>query len=171
MAGVSYFILEFDSGKCTGCERCVIACNYAKTGRFGTRDARIRVFSWRDTGDFVVVGCYQCDPAPCMEACGVDAIYRDPKTNAVLIDYGKCINCKACVYACPYGAITLGSDGRVIKCDLCKGDPACVKVCNYGALRYVKAEKVGVDFAYQYASLAKAKTDISKRAWSGIRPT
>lgn len=167
---MSYYILEFDSGKCTGCERCILACNYAKAKVFGTRDSRIRIFGWRDTGDFIISGCYHCDPAPCMEACGVDAIYRDPKINAVMIDYRKCINCKACVYACPYGAITLGSDGKVIKCDLCYGDPACVKACSYGALRYVKVSKVGEDFAHQYALILKTKTDISKRSWSGIRP-
>lgn len=169
--GTVYYILEFDSGKCTGCERCVLACNYIKTGYFGTRDARIRVFTWRDTGDFIVTGCYQCDPAPCMEACGVDAMYRDPKTNAILIDYRKCINCKACVYACPYGAITLGSNGKVIKCDLCAGEPACVKACDFGALKYVRADRVGISFAYQYALSLKSKTDISKRTWSGVRST
>jgi len=166
-----YKILVFDSSKCTGCELCVLACNYIKTGVFGTRDSRIRVFSWRETGDFVVLGCYQCDPAPCMEACGVDAIYRDPKTGALKIDMGKCINCKACIYACPYGAITIGSHGKVIKCDLCDGAPVCVKVCKYGALRYEEAVKVGVDFALQYAQTLKLKTDVSKRTWSGLRPT
>jgi len=168
---VTYKILVFDSGKCTGCERCVLACNYVKTNVYGIRDSRIRVFAWRDTGDFIVTGCYQCDPAPCMEACGVDAIYRDPKTNAVIIDYRKCINCKACVYACPYGAITLGREGKVVKCDLCAGDPECVKACNYGALRFESPERVGVDFAFQYATIIKVRTDISKRVWSGIRPT
>ncbi|MCI4457281.1 MAG: 4Fe-4S dicluster domain-containing protein [Desulfurococcaceae archaeon] len=167
---MAYKVLVFDSSKCTGCELCVLACNYVKTGVFGTRDARIRVFSWRDTGDFIVLGCYHCDPAPCMEACGVDAIYRDPKTGAVKINTDKCINCKACVYACPYGAITIGSNGKVIKCDLCDGDPACVKACPYGALRFEEVSKVGVDFALQYAQTLKTKTDISKRTWSGLRP-
>jgi Fe-S-cluster-containing dehydrogenase component len=166
-----YKVLVFDSGKCTGCERCVLACNYVKTGLFGTRNSRILVFSWRDTGDFIVTGCYQCDPAPCMEVCGVDAIYRDSKTNAVMIDYRKCINCKACIYACPYGAVRLGGDGKVIKCDLCAGDPACVKACNYGALRFEPIDRVGVDFAYQYSHVIKVKADVSKRPWSGVRPT
>lgn len=167
---MTYKVLVFDSSKCTGCELCVLACNYVKTGAFGMHDSRTKIFSWRDVGDFIVLGCYHCDPAPCMEACGVDAIYRDPKTGAIKINTGKCINCKACAYACPYGAITIGSAGKVIKCDLCDGDPACVKACQYGALRFEEVNKVGVDFALQYAQTLKLKTDISKRTWSGLRP-
>lgn len=168
---MEYRVLVFDSGRCTGCERCVLTCNYVKTGVFGTRDSRITVFSWRDTGDFIVVGCYHCDPAPCMEACGVGAIYRNPKTGAVEIDQKKCIKCKACIYACPYGAIRVASDGSIIKCDLCGGDPACVKACPYEAIRFERVDRVGERFAYQYAASLRTKTDISKRAWSGVRPT
>jgi Fe-S-cluster-containing dehydrogenase component len=64
----------------------------------------------------------------------------------------------------------LGSEGKVIKCDFCGGDPACVKACNYGALRFEPPERVGLDFAFQYAAMVKVKADISKRVWSGIRP-
>jgi len=42
-----------------------------------------------------------------------------------------------CISACPFGNMTYSSRlKRVIKCDMCGGDPQCVKMCSYGALEY-----------------------------------
>ena len=42
---------------------------------------------------------------------------------------------------CPFGAISIDSgDEKLIKCDLCGGDPTCVKFCSTGALQYVKED-------------------------------
>jgi Fe-S-cluster-containing hydrogenase component 2 len=47
-----------------------------------------------------------------------------------------------CAAVCPFGAINFDSIGkRVIKCDLCDGDPLCAKFCAYGALQYVEASR------------------------------
>jgi len=62
----------------------------------------------------------------------------DELTGAVVIDEQKCIGCKACVTACPFGAILLTPEGTLIKCDLCKGDPKCVKYCYFGAIKFVE---------------------------------
>ena len=32
----------------------------------------------------------------------------------------------------------------VTKCDLCGGDPACVRYCPVEAIKYVRADKVGL---------------------------
>jgi Fe-S-cluster-containing dehydrogenase component len=170
MAGaVPQKILVIDMDRCTNCERCVLACNYAKTGKFGRTDSRIRVFAWRETGDFIPVVCLHCNPAPCQEACGVGAIHRDAKTGAVYIDYGTCISCKACMYACPYGVISIDSTGRVVKCDLCEGDPACVKACAFKALRYEVATRAVEKLAYEYAKALKA-AGVVKGPAAAVRP-
>ena len=40
------------------------------------------------------------------------------------------IGCRACVAACPFGAIRYWpEDNKILKCDLCGGDPACVRYC------------------------------------------
>lgn len=73
-----------------------------------------------------------------MEACRFGAITRDPETGIVRINEEKCNGCMLCRSACPWGADTIGVKGRkVIKCDLCDGQPECVEACLPGALRYV----------------------------------
>lgn len=67
------------------------------------------------------------------------AISRHPRTGSVVVDPDKCIACKECVWACPFGAINL-VDGVAVKCDLCDGDPACAKVCMPGAIKYLEVE-------------------------------
>ena len=40
------------------------------------------------------------------------------------------MGCKVCTIACPFGTVNYNADsGKVIKCDLCGGDPECAKAC------------------------------------------
>jgi carbon-monoxide dehydrogenase iron sulfur subunit len=56
----------------------------------------------------------------------------------------RCVGCKVCTIACPFGTVNYNSDsGKVIKCDLCDGDPACAKACPTGAITYVDADQTG----------------------------
>jgi Fe-S-cluster-containing hydrogenase component 2 len=73
-----------------------------------------------------------------MAACKFEVISRNPKTGAVEIDRDKCTLCKACLSACPFGNIIWEKkSGRVVKCDLCGGDPECAKTCPSGTLTFV----------------------------------
>ena len=51
-----------------------------------------------------------------------------------------CIGCHSCAMACPYGAPSFGTDGKMIKCDGCIErwrhglEPACVRTCPTGAI-------------------------------------
>jgi carbon-monoxide dehydrogenase iron sulfur subunit len=93
--------------------------------------------------------CRHCNPAPCMLACLPGAIYRDCRTETVLIDPDRCINCASCAMACPFGVIRYHEDSSAppkkavaIKCDNCMERqqqglvPACVEVCKSGALTF-----------------------------------
>jgi len=78
-----------------------------------------------------------------MSVCPKNAIFRDDGLNRVMVDYGTCIGCKMCVAACPFGAMEFDAEvKRVVKCDLCDGDPVCAKLCAYEAIRYVDEKEV-----------------------------
>jgi len=84
--------------------------------------------------------CQQCEDAPCVAICPQDALSRDPTLDRVVLDYDLCIGCKMCVTACPFGGMGIDIVARrVVKCDLCDGDPTCVRFCDPGALEFVPA--------------------------------
>jgi Fe-S-cluster-containing dehydrogenase component len=48
------------------------------------------------------------------------ASYKRKEDGIVLVDYDKCIGCKYCAWACPYGARELDEERQVMtKCTLC----------------------------------------------------
>ena len=70
---------------------------------------------------------------------------RDPKTGSVLIDYNICVGCRICVSFCPFGGVGIDvKTGRVVKCDLCDGEPKCVKFCDPAALLYIDSTTVNM---------------------------
>lgn len=136
-------ILYADTDRCFGCGICELACSFRHTGEFSRSRSRVSLFRWEKTCDAVPVFCLQCDDAPCMRVCGVSgAMTRDRDTGAVLIDSDRCIGCRLCMYACPYGAISYDAATRqVVKCDLCGGDPECARYCPVGAIAYDVPER------------------------------
>jgi Fe-S-cluster-containing hydrogenase component 2 len=57
-----------------------------------------------------------------------------------------------CLIACPFGIIRLNPKShKIIKCDLCGGDPICVKSCPTQALKFVEVARFGADKAFKEA--------------------
>ena len=116
--------------KCTGCMQCELACSWVQTGTFAPSKSVIRVNVFDEEASYAPYTCVQCDEAWCMSACPVDAISVDAKTGAKVVSDAACVGCKVCTIACPFGTINYNQDsGKVIKCDLCGGDPECAKAC------------------------------------------
>jgi len=56
-----------------------------------------------------------------------------------------CVGCKVCTIACPFGTVNYNAvTGKVIKCDLCGGDPECAKACPTAAITWVDASLTGL---------------------------
>jgi Fe-S-cluster-containing hydrogenase component 2 len=100
------------------------------------RMSRIRVFPYFPGLDIATV-CYQCEKPKCVEACPVNAIKKDEKTQAIVVDEGLCTACGSCTQACPAKAIFIHpTRNMAIKCDFCGGDPECVKHCPEQAIEF-----------------------------------
>jgi len=132
--------INVDNSKCTGCQRCETVCSYVNTGTISKRLSRIIIHKDEKSGVFTPNVCIQCTEAKCIEVCPTNALERDKQTGIVKFDKTKCIGCKLCVKACPYGAMRF--DGEFpFKCELCGGDPECVKECPVNALSIGKTIK------------------------------
>lgn len=81
--------------------------------------------------------CQHCDNAPCVSVCPTGAMHVNESGNRVDWDSSQCILCKMCTVACPFGnAVYDASNKKIIKCDMCKGEPECARFCPNGALVY-----------------------------------
>jgi Fe-S-cluster-containing dehydrogenase component len=64
--------------------------------------------------------CLHCEEPPCVPVCPTGASYKRKEDGIVLVDYDKCIGCKYCSWACPYGAREIDEKQKVMKkCTLC----------------------------------------------------
>ncbi len=131
-------MLTVTPGRCIGCRTCEVACafRHANDGVPGRSRVQVRAMA-KDV--WVPILCMQCDEAACVKACPVFALWRNPVTGAVDVQAERCVRCNACVPACPFGNMTVESPAKaVIKCDVCRGDPACAQFCPSRALQYLE---------------------------------
>lgn len=135
---------------CVGCRMCVYACQKAHgwTGDpeaqepSGDRWTAVREVALPD-GDvrFVRTQCFHCQVPSCAEACIVGALRKTPD-GPVVYDPGRCIGCRYCMIACPFGMPRYQWDRtwpEVAKCNFCADrlargqEPACAEACPTGA--------------------------------------
>ncbi|MBB5046225.1 electron transport protein HydN [Rhodopseudomonas rhenobacensis] len=145
-----------EPNKCIGCHTCEVACALAHepsqtVGALTPSHFTPRIKLMQTLTVSTPVTCHHCEEAPCLKACPSGAIYYNVGT--VQIDQSRCLGCKTCVVACPFGVMEVitqptyrsfagvtvadGVKAEAHKCDLCinreKG-PACVEVCPTDAL-------------------------------------
>lgn len=144
-----------DMNRCTGCKACQVSCktvNNLPLGVVWRRVAEVAGGEWVQDGDqfvpsnvfsyFVTAACMHCENALCTQVCPAAAITKRDD-GVVIIDQSRCIGCRYCEWACPYGAPQFDADrGVMTKCHFCyelldKGEkPACVDGCTYRALDF-----------------------------------
>lgn len=137
-------ILFVDPEKCTGCRLCEIACSLHHEKVSNPSRARIQIVKWENAGLFIPMICQQCETPICEIVCPMGAISRDEKTGAMVIDKELCVGCKLCVMFCPLGGVGIDKNRKILKCDLCDGDPLCVKYCIPSALQFMDANAINI---------------------------
>ena len=151
----------FDATQCTGCKACQVACKDKWDLPFGVNWRRVAEYtggSWVKNPDntyeqtvfayYTSIACNHCENPLCVEVCPTQALnQRDD--GIVEIDDSKCIGCRYCEWACPYGAPQFNEDeGVMTKCNLCADyideglPPACVAACPSRALHFGPIEEL-----------------------------
>ncbi|AFQ43127.1 4Fe-4S dicluster domain-containing protein [Desulfosporosinus meridiei] len=142
----------FNMTTCIGCRTCQIACKDKNDLKIGTIFRQVRNF---ETGVFPTPGvyhysgtCNHCANPKCVEGCPTRAMHVDAD-GTVQHDKTKCIGCRYCTWACPYGVPQFIEElGKVSKCDGCKdlrdqgATPVCVEACPMRALEWGELEEL-----------------------------
>jgi molybdopterin-containing oxidoreductase family iron-sulfur binding subunit len=103
------WMMVIDTRKCVGCYACTIACvaeNKLPPGVVYRPVIAEELGEYPNTQlRYTPRPCMQCENPPCVPVCPVKATWKRPD-GVVTIDYDRCIGCRYCLTACPYGART-----------------------------------------------------------------
>lgn len=100
--------MVIDTKRCVGCEACVVACKAENKTPPGVNYMLVTNNTLGARPDdkplFTAKPCFHCEKPPCVDVCPVSATFKRKKDGIVVVDYDRCIGCRYCQTACPYGA-------------------------------------------------------------------
>ena len=143
-----------DSSRCVKCWACEVACQQwheIKAATVHRREVREDVEGTFPNvkRTFTSLSCMHCENPACVELCPQGALYKREEDGLVVQDKSKCIGCKTCGTACPFGVpdyLEVEGGGFLMdKCDGCLSlgraadeTPRCVNTCPTKALHFGK---------------------------------
>jgi len=137
-----------------------------------------------------VLLCNHCDNPPCVRVCPTRATWKREADGIVMMDFHRCIGCRCCMAACPYGSRSFNwrdprphikqtnpdfptrTKGVAEKCNFCverlaKGLlPACVDACKHKALVFGDAD----DPKSEVSRLLRSHATIRRKPALGTEP-
>jgi Fe-S-cluster-containing dehydrogenase component len=138
----------------------------------------------------VLVLCNHCDNPPCVPVCPTKATFKR-EDGIVMMDYHRCIGCRYCMAACPYGSRSFNwkdprpaikeinqtyptrTKGVVEKCNFCeerlaKGQmPACVEACKEKGLYFGNLNDPGSELR----KILETRYVLQRKPSLGTRPS
>jgi Fe-S-cluster-containing dehydrogenase component len=190
-----------------GCTKCIAACNDAHNVPAIEDPAREAKWIWKapfenvfasQENEFlsaaykdmpVLALCNHCDQPPCVRVCPTQATWKR-EDGIVMMDWHRCIGCRYCMAACPYGSRSFNwsdprphiarlnpdfptrTKGVVEKCNFCEERlgqgmlPACVEACPAKAMVFGDLE----DPSSPVRELLKSRYSIRRRPELGTQP-
>lgn len=131
--------LMIDPSHCTGCRSCEMACSLYHEGVCSPALSRLRIIKYEALGQNYPSVCSQCGKPLCLSACPHEAIERDERTGALIVNEKLCTGCRSCLVVCPQMGVH-PTKMVAFKCDLCGGDPQCARFCPSGAILFTSAD-------------------------------
>ena len=153
-----------DTSSCTGCKACQIACkdkNTLPVGILWRRVVEVQGGEWLPRGNAWITNvfaynvssaCMHCEQPICTEVCPTKAMSQR-KDGIVTVNAKRCMGCRYCEKACPYGAPQFDhSRGVMTKCNFCFDlidsgkPPACVAACQMRVLHFGNLDELQAKF-------------------------
>lgn len=143
--------LLIDTTRCIGCQACSAACKEQNALPLPV-EAQTTAYTWttveRHDGINVRRLCMHCLEPTCVSVCPVGALSKSPQ-GPVVYDATRCIGCRYCIMACPFGVPKYQWDRAIPvvgKCILCAErveagqQTACASACPTGATLFGERE-------------------------------
>lgn len=133
----------YDATRCNGCRECETACsNYNQLSDENAKDLSgntftlIKLYQSEDGSQksFRKFQCMHCVDPACAASCPVSALHK-LENGPVVYDSYKCIGCRYCMQACPFGVPRYDwslAYPLIRKCEMCyhrENGPACAEIC------------------------------------------
>ncbi len=203
--------MVIDTQKCLqqeGCRKCIQACHQAHNVPALAEPRHQVKWIWKESfehafpseagehlrqslrGSPVLVFCNHCDQPPCVRVCPTQATWKRAEDGLVMMDWHRCIGCRYCIAACPYGSRSFNwvdprphlaglnaeyptrTKGVVEKCTFCEErleqgrPPACVEACPEKALVFGDLRDPGSEVR----RLLRARYTLRRKPELGTQP-